>query len=526
MIKGVHIEYTAPERLNLATHFLDNNLAQGRGNKPAIYYRNETYTYNDLCALTNKIGCVLKGLGVEPENRVLLILQDSPEWLAGWFGTIKIGGVGTHAYTYLRADDYRDVLYLVRPKVVVVDETTLETVREAVKGLGFIKAVLVSSKNPPRLQEKEYHLQGMTEGAPAELEAEPTHRDDVAFWNFSGGTTGKPKAVPHTHGDGMVSLETFQAVFHYSPDDVVLRVPKLFFHYSRDLGMQFPIGAGAAVVLFPERTTAKLIFELIGKYRPTVLINVPTMMREMLQTPEEKRSDLSSVRMCMSSGELLSAQLYNEWVKTFGGEVYNRFGSAESCMGYLCNRPGAVVAGSSGTVTPMAEVKLVNDAGAEVPKGEAGVMFVRCPASGLYYVRDTEKSRRTFLGEGWINTGDVFAQDEADYFWYRGRADDMLKVSGVWVSPLEIERCLEKHPSVKECVVLGTADKDDLTTTKAYVVLHAQAEVSQKTADVLKDFCKKQLAPYKYPRLIEFLNELPKTGQGKVDKRLLRGRGA
>jgi benzoate-CoA ligase family protein len=525
MVKGVDIEYDVPEALNLTSYLVANNIAEGRGDKPAVYCQNAVYTYNDLCRLIDKAGSVLKGLGVEPENRVLLILQDSPEWLASWFGTIKIGGVGTHAYTYLRAKDYKDFLELVRPKVVVADETTLDEVREAIKGCRFPKAVLISSKTSIPLRENEYHLQGLMEGAPTGLEAEPTQSEDIAFWNFSGGTTGKPKAVPHTHRDGLIAFKSFQYIFNYKPEDVILRVPKLFFHYSRDLGMQFPLGAGSAVILFPERTTPRLIFNLIGQYKPTVLINVPTMMREMLQTPVSERSDLSCIHTCMSSGEFLSAELYTEWVKTFGGEVSNRFGSAESCMGYLCNRPGAVVPGSSGTVVPMAEVKLVNDAGAEVLKGEPGVLLARCPANGLLYVRETEKSRRTFLSDGWLNTGDLFVQDEKDYFWYRGRGDDMVKVSGVWVSPLEIERCLEKHPSVKECVVLGIEGKDKLTTTKAYIALHAGTAASQDTANELKEFCKKQLAPYKFPRLVEFLPELPKTGQGKIDKRLLRSSG-
>jgi benzoate-CoA ligase family protein len=524
MVKGVHLDYTVPEQLNMASYFLEENLLRGRASKAAIYYQDNVYTYDDLCRLTNRVGNVMRGLGVEPENRVLLILQDSPEWLASWFGAIKIGGVGTHAYTYLRASDYSDFIELVRPKVVVVDASTLDRVREGARGLRYPKAILFSGDSPPHLEEREYHLQSLLRTAAEELDAEPTHRDDIALWNFSGGTTGKPKAVPHTHRDAVVAFESFQAIFHYTADDIVLRVPKLFFHYSRDLGMHFPLRAGAALVLFRERTTVELIFDLVRRYRPTVLINVPTMMREMIQTPLVDRTDLSSVRLCMSSGELLSAQLYEEWVKTFGGEVANRFGSAESFMGYICNEPGSAVPGSSGTVTPMSEVKLVDQNGLEVPRGEAGVMRARCPAGGLYYVRDPEKSKTTFVGNGWIDTGDVFVQDDKDYFWYRGRVDEMVKVSGVWVSPLEIERCLEKHPSVRECAVLGLEDKDRLITTKAFVTLQPEVKASKTTVEELKEFCKKALAPYKYPRVIEFLGELPKTGQGKIDKRQLRER--
>ncbi len=525
MIKGPQIEFSIPETLNLTSYFLDENILRGRGNKTALYYRNQTYTFNDLCALTNRVGNGLKTLGVEPENRVLLILQDSPEWLANWFGTIKIGAVGTHAYTYLQPGDYTNFLDLVRPKVVVVDQSTLARVREGAKGSRFPKAFLVSSDRPLRLEKNEYHLQSLIEAAGQDLEPEPTNREDIAFWNFSGGTTGKPKAVPHTHRDGLVSFESFQSIFQYTENEIVVRVPKLFFHYSRDLGMQFPLRAGAALVLFQERTTAQLVFEIVDRYKPTVLINVPTMMREMLQTPEEKRKSLGCLRLCMSSGEILSAELYTEWVRTFGVEVTNRFGSAESAMGYLCNRPGRAIPGSSGNVTPLAEVKLADPDGLEVSKGETGVMMIRCPAGGLYYVRDPERSQSTFVGNGWINTGDLFVLDEKDYFWYRGRADEMVKVSGVWVSPLEIERCLEKHPAVLECVVLGLEDRDRLVKTKAFVALRPGNDPSEKVSDALKDFCKEQLTSYKYPRMIEFLKELPKTGQGKIDKRQLRERG-
>src|SRR3990172_2590822 len=432
MVKGEQVEVSLPERLNLGAYFLDANLESGRDGKTAIYFDGNTYSFLDLWLLTNKVGNVLKELGVEPENRVLLILEDSPEWVATWLATMKVGGVGTHAYTYLRPHDYEYLLNLVRPKVVVVDHTTLGRVREGSRNLKYPKAFLVAGENVRDLQKVEFNLRGMIESADDRLQVEPTHRDDVAFWNFSSGTTGRPKGVPHMHRDGVVAYESFNYVLGYNDDDIVLRVPKLFFHYSRDLGFLYPLRSGAAIVLFRERATAALIFELIRKYRPTVLINVPTMMKAMIQTPEHERADLACLRHCTSSGEPLSAPLYKEWVDTFGGEVVNRFGSAESGMGYLCNRPGAVVPGSSGTVTPLAEVKLVNEEGLEVQRGEPGVLMVRCQAAALHYVREHEKSNTTFPGNQWINTGDVFVQDERDYFWYVGRVDQMVKVSGAW----------------------------------------------------------------------------------------------
>lgn len=523
MVKGEQFELSIPENLNLGCYFLDSNLELGRGDRTAIYCKDRTYSFLDLWRLTNKLGNVLRAMGVEPDNRVLLIFEDSPEWVAAWLATMKVGAVGTHAYTYLTADDYLGLIELVRPKVVIVDQVTLGRVREAAAQLKYPKALLVAGATG-QLGDGEFSLHQMIESADEELEVEPTHRDDIAFWNFSGGTTGKPKAVPHKHRDGVVCFESFNRVLPYTSNDVVLRVPKLFFHYSRDLGLLFPLRSGAAVVLFEERTTAALTFELMSKYKPTVLINVPTMMRTMIQTPVDERADMSSIRRCMSSGELLSAQLYGEWLNAFGSEVVNRFGSAESGMGYLCNRPGAVVPGSSGVVTPLAEVKLVNEEGAEVATGQPGVLMVRSDASGQYYVREHEKSMATFPGNGWVNTGDLFVQDENDYFWYHGRADDMVKVSGVWVAPLEIERGLQACPGVKECAALGVKDTDGLVKIKAFVVPTQWPKSLADMLDELKTFCHGKLAPHKFPRSIELMDELPKTGQGKIDRRRLRER--
>jgi benzoate-CoA ligase family protein len=522
MVRGEQVDFSVPERLNLGSYFLDVNLESGRGEKTAIYFKDSTTSFRDLWRLTNRIGNVLKELGVEPENRVLLILGDSPDWVAAWLATMKLGAVGTHAYTYLTPDDYAYLLNLVRPRVVVADPRTLGTVREACAGLKWPKAILVSGESVPDLRSGEFSLGRMVESAEDRLEVEPTHRDDIAFWNFSGGTTGKPKGVPHVHGDGVVSYASFNHFLGYASEDIVLRVPKLFFHYARDNGMLFALRSGASVVLFEEKSTAALIFELIRRHRVTVLLNVPTMMRAMLQTPKDERADLGCVRRNFSSGEVLSRQLYEEWVQTFGTEVIDRLGSAESGIGYLCNRPGAVVPGSSGSVAPLSEIKLVDENGLEVPRGQPGVLMTKSEASGTHYVRDHEKSKATFPGNGWVNTGDLFIQDEQDNFWHVGRANDMIKVSGVWVSPLEIELCLHGSPGVRECAALGVKNSDGLMTVRAFVVLNDGAAASPETLEGLKQYCKKQLGPQKFPGAIQVVDDLPKTGQGKIDRRLLR----
>lgn len=518
---GPNIEKAIPERINLTTYYLDENLTQGRGEKTAVYYEDRRWTFNELCALANRAGNVLKDFGVDMEDRVLLVLQDSPEWLAGWFGAMKIGGVPSHAYTYLQPSDYEYFVGYVRPRVVIADATTLDRVRKGIQSSRFPKAVLVAGNDLPELRKGEYPLSSLIQSASPNLEAEPTSRNDLAYWNFSGGTTGKPKGVPHMHHDGVVGFESHQYIAQCTPDDIVLRVPKLFFHYSRDLGMNWALRAGAAIVLFHEKTTAELIFELIHRHRPTVLLNVPTMMRAMLQSPARKGADLSCLRLCIASGELLSARLYEEFTEAFDVEVVNVVGSAEAGGGYLMDIPGEVRPGSSGKVMPLIEVKLVDNEGNEVPKGEIGVLHARSDASGFCYHMEHEKTKTTFVGNDWVNTNDLFREDENGYFWYGGRADDLIKVSGVYVAPLEIEQCLQAHPMVKEAVVLGVKNTDGLAKTKAFVVLNEGFEADSRTEDELRTFCREKLAPYKVPRQIAFMRELPKTGQGKIDKRAL-----
>ena len=523
-IRGPEIDIVVPEHLNLTTYYLDDNIAQGRGEKVAVYYGDETYTFTDLCALTNRVGNALKDLNVDFEDRVLLILQDSPEWVAGWFATMKIGGVATHAYTYLLPSDYDYFLNYVRPKVVIVDPTTLDRVREGGRNSVSKKVILVAGEDLPRLGKGEYALKELIKSASPVLEAAPTTKDDIALWNFSGGTTGKSKGVPHLHHDGIPGFESFQYTAQYTPDDIVYPVPKLFFHYARDLGMNWALRAGAAVVLSPERSTAERVFRCLSQYRPTILLNVPTMMRAMLQSPLAKAADLSFLRFCISSGEALSGQLYKEFTETFGVEVLNSIGSAETALAYFFDTPGKVVPGAAGKVPPLVEIRLVDLEGKEVARGETGILHVRSDASGTYYHLEHEKTNKTFIGNEWVNTNDLFRQDEKGNFWYEGRADDLIKVSGVYVSPLEIEKCLETHAAVKETVVLGVKDKDGLAKTKAFVVLREGYEASERMVDELKEFCRQKMAPFKSPRSVEFMKELPMTGQGKIDKRSLSER--
>ena len=516
-----------PERLNLATYLLDENIACGRGERQALYYEDQSYTYNQLCQLTNKVGNVLKNIGVERENRVLLVMNDCPDWVATWLGTMKIGAVSTCVYTYLHISDYEYFIDYIKPAAIIVDETTLKKVREALANLHhptFVKGLLILTENPMETAQKEFHFKRMIGDASGELESEPTYRDEIAFWNFSGGTTGKPKGVPHMHRDGLIACESWLKITNYNENDVVVNVPKLFFHYAHDVGLNFMLRVGGSIVLYKEKVTPNLIFELIRKYRTSVLVNVPTMMLGMLQAPERDRFDLSCLRATLSSGEPLSAQLYHDWMKAFHVEVVEVLGSAESCMGYLANRLGEKVPGSVGKLTPFVEAKIVDGDGNSVPNGEQGTLWIKSDSVGTQYYLDHEKTKNTFIGRDWLNTRDMFKEDKDGNFWYMGRAEENIKVSGVWVPILEIQQLLQTHPDVKECVIIGVSDNYGLLTAKAYVVLSEGVNPSEEVADKFKIFCKVRLAAHKYPRVVEFLDELPKTGQGKVDKRHLRER--
>lgn len=510
--------------LNVTSYFLDENIKQGRGERIALYHKDQCYSYNDIFHLTNRVGNTLKNMGVEPENRVYLVLNDSPEFVAGFYGTIKIGAVATYAYTFLKPKDYEGELNLIRPKVVIADESVIDNLREAAKNSRYPKSFLVLGKPPSELREKEFDFKTMIRDSSEELEAEATSEDDIALWKFSGGTTGLRKAVPHRHYDTVFAYESYNQIINYQQDDKVLSVPKMFFGYGRDGTIVFPFRVGASAVLFPERFRPEKIFELIGKHRPTILVQVPTAMRSILQTLKDSRQDFSSIRLCTSGGEALSAELYNEWKQNTGCEVLDGIGSAEMYYMYISNRLNDIRPGTLGKAAPGFEAKIVDEDGNELPDGEIGILAAKGESSGIEYYHLRERSQSTFRGQ-LVYTDDLFSKDEEGYFRFEGRRDDLIKVSGVFVSPFEIEKCIETHHEVAECAVVGIEDDDGLVKSKAFVVMKEGITPSAGKGDNIGKFCKEKLSPYKFPRYVEFLEELPKTGLGKVDRARLKVRG-
>jgi benzoate-CoA ligase family protein len=500
---------------NLTTWLVDRHLEEGRGDRTALICGDRHVTYGELATLVNRTGHVLRDLGVRQEERVLLALSDGVEFVATWYAAQKIGAVTAEVYTFLPAKDVAYYLEYTRAGVVVVDATTLDHVREARAASPWLRSVLAVGVAPDALREGEASFEALVAEAPEALDPAPTSPDDIAIWKFTTGSTGMPKACVHRAATPLRSFEHYaRGVLDIREDDLVLPVPKLFFGYARDLAALYPFGVGAAGIVFPERATPERIFELVARHRPTILVNVPTMMRAMLEDPGH---DLSCLRLCTSAGEALPEELHRRWLDSFGVEVLDGIGSSEAYHIYISNRPGASRPGTLGQAVPGYSARVVDEDGRELPDGETGRLWVEGDTAALMYFNAREKSLETFSGDT-VMTGDLFARDADGFFHYRGRADDLLKVGGIWVAPQEIEQCLAAHPDVAECAVVGY-EEDGLQKPRAFVVLHDQATAD---AAALQAHVKATLSPHKYPRDVRFVAELPKTGSGKIDRRALR----
>jgi benzoate-CoA ligase len=518
------------DRFNAVDYFIHRNIRQGRGHKTALYFGERQYTYNDLQKMVNKTANALRDLGVSIEDRVLLVLLDTPEFYACFWGAMCIGAVPVPCSTMLTPDDYEYFLNDSRARALIVSESLLPIIHRITGDLPYLRDMIVVEEGVgPQIPFKQKYKR-----APHTAKVADTTRDDVGFWLYSSGSTGTPKGTIHSQYDPVVCAENFaRGVLGMDENDVTMSAARLFFAYGLGNSNYFPLSVGASAVVYPDRPTPQLMFELLERYRPTLFFGVPTLYASMLDhaarrdreqgtepDPNAKHA-FASVRLCVSAGEALPTEVYHRFKRRYGVEIIDGIGSTEMCHIFLSNRPGQVVPGSTGRPVPGYEIRLIDEQGEEVADGEVGTLLVKGDSAAQFYWRKRAKTKKTMLGE-WINTGDKFYRDEDGIYWCAGRGDDMLKVGGIWVSPVEVERCLIEHGSVLEAAVVGQADKDGLVKPKAYVVLGSGRRADQDTADELKAFVKERLAKYKYPRWIEFVDELPKSSTGKIQRFKLR----
>ena len=509
---------TLPAQFNVATWFVDRNVAQGRGAAPAFRCEGRTLTYADVLERVNRTGNALRQLSLGAGDRVLLLCLDGPEFVGSFWGAIKVGAVAVPVNTLLRADDWLYCLEDSGAKVVVVSAPLLPAAEPALARARQVKHVLVAGAASGAHLSYEERL----EGASADLAAATTSRDEPAFWLYSSGSTGVPKAAVHLHHDMVVCAEAFaRQVLGIRATDKVFSAAKLFFAYGLGNAGYFPASVGAQSVLYPHRVTPEAAFDVITRHRPTLFFATPALYAGMLALKEAPSPDLGSLRLCVSAGEALPADLFMRWRDRFGVEIIDGIGTTEALHMFLSNRPGAVRPGSSGRPVPGYEAVIVDDQARPVPRGEIGNLRIKGDSIMAGYWNQQEKTRATLFGP-WIATGDKYYEDEDGYFWYCGRSDDMLKVSGAWVSPVEVEGALVSHPAVLQAAVVGDKDGEGLVKPRAFVVLKEPAQASDALAEELKAFVKGRLAPYKYPRWIEFRTELPMTATGKIQRFKLR----
>jgi benzoate-CoA ligase family protein len=499
-----------PERLNIAERFLDARVREGRGERAALRTDAGTLSYRAVQELAERWARLLAASGVGCEQRVLIALPDGPDFVGVLFGTLKLGAVVVMANPAMPAADARYILEYSRARAVVTAAAHADVFAAAASGLETPASLLVA--DDPALVDR-------LARTPAGLPTFDTHRDDAALWLFSGGTTGRPKAVVQTHGAFANTTMLYgHGVIGYREDDITLSVPKLYFGYATGSNLFFPFSVGASVALFPEPATAESVFDRLRRFRPTILVNVPAMVHKMTSHPGATRADVASLRVVTSAGEALPAELYERWRDTFGVDLLDGLGTAEMWHIFISNRPGHARAGTLGQVVPGFDLRVCDDDGRELPRGETGWLWVRGASRALGYWQQHDRSQEVFRGE-WYVSGDLISMDEHGFVTYCGRGDELLKVSGKWLAPAEVEGCLLQHDAVVEAAVVGRADPNGLTKPVAFVV----ARERRAGLDVeLQAFVRERLDAYKAPREVTFVDSLPRTHLGKVDRGRLR----
>jgi benzoate-CoA ligase len=508
---AIHI----PRVYNAAYDLIERNLRAGREGKVAYIDDAGSYTYGDLARRVNQLANAVNGLGIHMEQRVLLCLQDSIDFPTVFLGAIKAGVIPVAVNPMLTPGDFAYMLEDSRACAIVVSAALLPVIEPLVASARFLKHVIVSGGEDHR----HLSLHRLLQQAAPDFDPAPTTCDDVCFWLYSSGSTGSPKGTLHIHANLIHTAELYgKPIAGYREDDLVLSVSKLPFAYGLGNSLTFPLAVGATAILIGERPTPAAVIKRLRKHRPTVVCSIPTAYAALLAHPDLPVREEMRLRLCISAGEALPADVGLRWQRHFGVDILDGIGSTEMLHIYLSNRPGEVQYGTTGRAVPGYEARIVDDDGKPLPPGSSGELHVRGPTRALLYWNNHARSTSTFVGE-WMRTGDKYRQREDGCFVYEGRNDDMLKVGGLYVSPAEVEAVLIAHEAVLETAVVGRQDRDGLVKPCAYIVLKDGRSVS---AEELQQHVKSRLAPYKYPRWIEFLSELPKTVTGKVQRFKLR----
>jgi benzoate-CoA ligase family protein len=519
---AAEIGFTVPERYN-ASRILFDNLGNGRGDRLALTGPAGTRSYGELCAEASKWGHGFQSLGLTRGDRILMFTDDTPVYPAAFFGAVRAGFVPLLINTLTPPDLLQfylsdsgatiavaDAEFCARFDAVACRETALRTL-VVVNGAAGDHAVPNTIVAEPWLH-----------GFPADLAEADTHRNEMAFWMYSSGSTGRPKGIVHLQHDMAYSEAAFaRHVLKLKADDICFSVPKIFFAYGFGNSITFPFAAGSATLLLPGQPKPAAIFEAIQRFRPSVFFGLPTLYTSLTKAEGAAATDFSSLRMALSAAEVLSADVFNGWKTLTGLEIVEGLGSTEVLHIYLSNHPERKKLGAAGLRVPGYEIALRDKDGREVGDNEEGILWVRGDSNTPLYWNRPDKSAETIREEGWIYTGDRFVRDSDGFHFFRGRADDLIKISGQWVYPLEVELCLAEHPQVRECAVFAAELPDRRMTLKAVVVMNDRAFDASDATRMLQDFVKAKLLPYKYPREVKFIDELPKTGTGKIDRQAL-----
>jgi benzoate-CoA ligase family protein len=503
---------------NVAVPFIDRHLLEGRADKVVIRTnRGVEVTYAGLAENVNRCGNALLGLGIGRGDRVIMIIKDCAEFFYCFWGAIKAGLIPVPVNTLLRTKDY----------AYIIGDSDCAAVIYSPEFSGEVEAALDQlDARPPhclRTEGGDSSLQKLIAAVSADLEPTPATAEDDCFWLYSSGSTGSPKGAVHRHRDMVVASQFYGVqVLGIKESDVCFSAAKLFFAYGLGNGMTFPLWVGASTVLYDARPTPQSTFETIEKFKPTLYYSVPTLYAAQLQELETGARDLSSVRLCVSAGEALPADIFNRWRQQTGLIILDGIGSTELLHIFISNRVDDLKPGSSGRMVPGYQARIVDETGEIVSIGESGQLWIKGDSTARCYWNNSEKTAQTMVDD-WLDTGDTYVQDQEGYFHYCGRNDDMLKVGGIWCSPFEIEAKLIEHPKVLEVAVVGRADTAGLVKPEAHIILQNSNEAGEALSAELLAHCKSSLAPYKYPRWFQFVSELPKTATGKIQRFKLRG---